>query len=106
MQRIELLQRMMASDPDDPFLPYALGLEHIRLEAWETAARQLALTADRFPDYIPTYYQWGQVLEQLLRLEEARTIYSRGLEKAKAANEKKTAAELQEALWSVEDALD
>jgi len=51
-----------------------------------------------FPDYVPTYYQYGKMEEEKGNLEKAVDLYYKGMEKAKAAGDNKTARELQQAI--------
>lgn len=105
MNRIDLLHQMLQDDASDPFLHYALGLELLKTD-FPAAAERFEALATSHPDYLPTYYQWGQVLEQLQAFEKARNAYQKGLELAQKQGERKTAGEIQEALWGVEDLLD
>ena len=105
MNRIDLLKSMLAEDANDPFLHYALGLELAKTED-AAAAQQFAALSLSHPEYLATYYQWGQCLEAIGKLQDARNAYQKGLTLAQSQGERKTAAELQEALWGVEDALE
>lgn len=105
MNRIDLLKSMLAEDASDPFLHYALGLELAKTDDTAAIAQFQALTT-RHPEYLATYYQLGQCLEATGNLQEALQAYTQGLALAQEQGERKTAAELQEALWGVEDALE
>ena len=53
---------------------------------------------NEYPDYVPTYYQYGKMEEEMGHLKEAVALYEKGIEKAKAAGDQKTARELQQAI--------
>ena len=78
MNRIDLLKSMLAEDASDPFLHYALGLELAKTE-YAAAAQQFAALSLSHPEYLATYYQWGQCLEAIGQLQDARNAYQKGL---------------------------
>jgi predicted Zn-dependent protease len=94
-QRLAQLREMMAADPEDPFLPYAIAQEHTSAGLWEEACAEFAALAERFPGYLPTYYQYGVALIKQDRLEEAIKVLERGLGLARRYKEFKTAMEIE-----------
>ena len=56
-----------------------------------------ALAGD-LPDYTPTYFQAGKVMEQLARTDEARDFYRRGIEAASRAGNTHARDKLEAAL--------
>lgn len=97
-RRIELMQEMLTKDPNDPFLNYALALEYKAREAHTEALQRLQQLAQTHPEYLPTYYQWGQLLSDLGQTDEAIAVYKTGKALAKKKGEMKTLGEIQEAL--------
>lgn len=76
---VALLQRSVASNPDDPVAYNDLGTAqrglNCREQALESYARALALK----PDYAKVYSDRGAVLHELLRLDEARASLEQAL---------------------------
>ena len=78
--RLEILLNLVQQNPADSFMRYGLAMEYRNagnLEAAVAEFRKL-MTAD--PDYSPAYFHGGQTLERLGRLEEARELYTKGVE--------------------------
>jgi tetratricopeptide (TPR) repeat protein len=96
--RLEKLIEMVAQNPGQSFLRYGLAMEYKNagdLEASMAAFREL-LAAD--PEYSAAYFHGGQTLEKLGRLEEARELYSRGLEVTERKGDLHTRDEIRGAL--------
>jgi predicted Zn-dependent protease len=93
--RLAQLKALMATDPDDPFLPYAIAQEHTAAGLWEEACIEFEGLVERFPDYLPTYYQYGVALFKLDRLAQAIVILQLGLGLARRYKDMKTAGEIE-----------
>ena len=96
--RLDMILDMLQSNPDDTFLRYAVALEYIKLEENEKAIHYLKSLIKDFPDYLPTYYQYGKLLEEKGKTDKAILIYKKGREVATAQKDTKTLGELSEAL--------
>ncbi len=102
MDRLSQLKAFLAEQPGDPFLNYALALEHISAGE-DRAAREIfdrLLTNNS--DYVATYYHYGKLLERVSDKEAAIEMYRRGIEAAKLAKEQHSLSELQSALLELE----
>lgn len=103
MNRLAQLRQMLAEEPSDAFLRYAISVELAaqdnRAEAIENVQQ---LIADQ-PEYLGAYYQLGQWLEQEGKSNEALHIYHLGAELARKIGNKKTLGEINEAIWLLED---
>lgn len=103
MTRLAQLRQMLAEEPADAFLRYAISVELAaqgnRTEAIENVQQ---LLADQ-PEYLGAYYQLGQWLEQEGKNDEALRIYKAGVQLATKTGNKKTLGELNEAIWLLED---
>ncbi|WP_343669985.1 tetratricopeptide repeat protein [Chitinophaga sp.] len=88
----------MKQTPNDSFLKHALALEYIKLGN-DTDARQLfeELLAHE-PGYVGSYYHLGKLLERAGAEQQAIAIYEKGMEMAKAENNRHAYNELQMAL--------
>lgn len=103
MDRLSQLEELLREDPTDPFLKYAIALEHgVAGNRSEAIVRLEALLKDE-PDYLGAFYQLGQYYEQENQPEKAMDIYRRGMEVANRQKNKKTFGELRSALDLLED---
>jgi Tfp pilus assembly protein PilF len=98
MDRIARIKEFLKSTPNDSFLKHALALEYMKLGD-DAGARQLfeELLAHE-PGYVGSYYQLGRLLERAALPAEAIAVYEKGMQMAKAANDKHAYNELQAAL--------
>ncbi|MBL0105176.1 MAG: tetratricopeptide repeat protein [Bacteroidetes bacterium] len=101
--RISTLREYLKDDPNDPFLRYALALEIRAAGQNETAFEELMWLIENQPDYLPSYYMAGQVAEQINKIPEAVLFYQKGIELAKAQNQRNTLGELKTALSLIWD---
>lgn len=93
---------MRALKPDDPFFVYALGLEYLQKNDTTEAEKYFQETLRSFPDYLPTFYQYGKLLEEKGDLKNALAVYEKGIELAKRLGEKKTQGELEAAAFMLD----
>jgi tetratricopeptide (TPR) repeat protein len=103
MNRLETLLQMAVNKPDDAFLQYAIALEHVALQDMQAAENIFQSLLSLQLNYLPTYYQYGQLLETMEKTEQARHIYEQGIALALKLNDNKTARELQQAIDLLED---
>ena len=103
LSRKEQILNMLVSEPHDVFLNYALAMEHLSAEEFKEADLQLKKVLDIKADYLPCYYQLGQVNEKLGNNNIALTYYKQGVDIAKSQNNHKALGELNEAIWMLED---
>jgi tetratricopeptide (TPR) repeat protein len=98
MDRIARIKEFLKSSPNDSFLKHALALEYIKLGD-DTGARQLFEELLAYePGYVGSYYHLGRLLERAGLPKEAIAVYEKGMEMAKAANDRHAYNELQAAL--------
>ncbi len=91
--RIDLLKKYIEEDPNDPFNYYGLACEYLQ-DKPEEALKLLQDLLTHHADYLPTYYQAGQLLEAFEREEEALKVYETGMALAKTQGNTKTFQEL------------
>lgn len=102
--RIAQLQSMLEKEPNDLFLNYALGLEFAKdLLDPKSAEKQYHQVLQLNPDYLPAFYQLGQLFEQTGKIAEALNFYKTGLEKARLQKNNKAINEFGEAVFMLED---
>ncbi len=96
--RITKLRAFAESRPQDPFPLYALALEHRNAGAHAEALVVFGQLMDKHPDYVPTYLHAGQAHVALGDHSEAKVVWRRGLEAARAKGDHHAAGELESAL--------
>ncbi len=97
-ERLFQILKMLETHPEDPFLHYASAIEYEKMEEFKEAKKILSHLISIHPEYLPSYYRLGQILEQLKETEEAIECYQRGLKLAKTNGDFKAAGEISEAL--------
>jgi len=100
--RKQQLEEMLAEEPNDPELRYALAMEYSSAGDDEGAVQRFADLSGRHPDYVPSYYQWAQALLRLGRPAEARPVIEKGTGMARARGDLHAAEELQGLLYTLE----
>lgn len=100
--RISLLKQAIEARPEDPFPLFALSIELVRINLKEEAESLFRELIRRFPNYLPAYYQFAQLLEKSGKAEMAANFYKEGAELAQGQGDLKTRAELLAALEQLE----
>jgi tetratricopeptide (TPR) repeat protein len=96
--RLEMLQEVLHSSPDNTFARYGLAMELKNAGREEEAWVQFQYLLDHHPDYAATYYQAGMLLVKLGRREEASLVLSKGIAIAGRQKNLHAQSELQAAL--------
>jgi tetratricopeptide (TPR) repeat protein len=96
--RVDKLRAFIAARPADPFPRYALALEHrnagAHAEAWLEFERLMAA----HPNYTAAYLHAGNTLIALGRRDEARAVWSKGVQICSQAGDLHARGELESAL--------
>ena len=96
-KRIEELKKIINTDPDDPFLHYALGLECIKIDDLEGAKKSFEIILDSYPDYLPVYYQAANLYVDTGNYSMAKATFKSGIQIAESRSEIRTLKELKNA---------
>lgn len=96
--RLESLLSLAEQDPENTFLRYGLAMEFARLDRTEEALQSFRLLIEKNPLYVAAYYQMGTLLARRGEIEEARRIYSEGIEAAVQKADWHAKSELEAAL--------
>lgn len=98
MDRVTTLRAMLEADPTNHFVRYGLAQEFVKngddSEALEEFRRILAVN----PDYQAAYFHAGKALERLGRSEEARSVYTQGIQASFRTGDLHARSELEAAL--------
>lgn len=96
--RLEILKQMVGQDPANTFARYGLAMEYANSGQLERAMAEFRSLVQQDEDYAAAYYHGGQILEKLGRVEEARSLYERGIEASTRKGDLHTRSEIEAAL--------
>ncbi|MFW6059186.1 MAG: tetratricopeptide repeat protein [Phycisphaeraceae bacterium] len=82
-ERLAQLEKLYEADPDDPFVPYGIALEHAKTGDHDAALHWLDRTLEIDVDYCYAWYQKGRILDEAGRPDEARAALQQGITQAK-----------------------
>lgn len=92
--RREQLELLLAESPDDVFLQYGLAMETAREGDLPAAISALQAIVASQPDYVPAWFQQGQLLVQNDQLPQAREVLQQGIAAANRTGDSHAAAEM------------
>ena len=101
MSRLERLRAMLAEDPQDVFLRYAMGMELKGLDERAASVEIFRSLMRETRPHVPSFFMAGQVLVAGGDIDEARTVLRDGIEEARRQNELHAAGEMSEFLASL-----
>lgn len=93
-----MLKAFIAQRPADPFPRYGLALEYKNAGRLEEAQGEFASLMGAHPTYTAAYLHAGNNAVALGRVEDARAIYTRGLEACIKAGDSHARGEIEGAL--------
>ena len=96
--RREVLEGFVRSNPGDAFARYGLALECAKLGDDATATEHFRELLAAHPEYVPGYFQFGQLLARLGRVPEGRQTLSAGVAMAVKTGDTHARDEMQAAL--------
>ena len=96
--RREILEQFVTQKPTDAFARYGLALECAKLGDAAAAVTHFDKLLKTSPNYVAAYFQFGQLLGRLGRLEEARKLLSDGIVVAQKTGDIHARDEMQAAL--------
>jgi len=100
--RREKIEAMLAAEPRDQFLRYALSQELEKAGEHERSLAMLReLAYDRAAPHVPSYFMAGQQLVRLERIEEARAMLRDGIEEARRQDNGHAASEMSALLMDL-----
>jgi len=93
--RINKLLNFLESDPNDPFVLYALATEYNTSNDTEKAFEYYYKLVNDHPDYVGTYYHLGKLLEKTQQQDQAIAVYQKGMTAARNKRDMHAFSELQ-----------
>ncbi|NJN34568.1 MAG: tetratricopeptide repeat protein [Saprospiraceae bacterium] len=103
MTRLEQLQNLLAAQPDDAFLLFAIAKEHEGAANFEAALAHYSRLRETTPQYVGLYYHLGKLFEKLERPDDALETYRTGMSIAKAERDNHSYSELAAAKMDLTD---
>lgn len=101
MPRREQLEALLAKDPQDVFLAYAVAMAWASEGHPDKAIAQLAEIGRRTPDYVAAWFQQGQLLAAEGEIATAREVIRAGIEAAERTDDTHALSEMTEFLESL-----
>lgn len=89
---------MVRQDPNNAFARYGLAMEYANSGDLKQAIDEFRALLERDESYAAAYYHAGQALEKLGQLEEARTMYEKGIDASTRKGDLHTRSEIEAAL--------
>jgi len=96
-ERIDYLKALIVESPEDPFPFYALCLENESENPVQNSEGWLKVL-EKFPEYLPSYYQAGMHFLELAQKENAIEIWKNGIQLAQKQGDNHALAELKSAV--------
>lgn len=100
--RLTAARAYVANKPSDKFGLYTLAMELRKLKAWDECFAMFDTLLAHHPGNGPGYYHYGMARKESGDRPGAKSVWVRGLAVCEGTD-RKTAAELAEALESIED---
>lgn len=83
MDRIALLNEVLAGNPADSFARYGLAMEYSKAGLVEEALREFKTLIEKNPDYTAAYFMAAQTLAAASRIDEAKRWLVDGISSAR-----------------------
>jgi thioredoxin-like negative regulator of GroEL len=95
MNRREKLEALLADNPDDSFLEYALAMQFASEGDDRGATDRMGALLERDPGYVPAYFQLAQIVVRRGETERAKQLLARGIEMARRAGDDHAEGEMR-----------
>ena len=102
MDRIALLNEVLAGNPSDAFARYGLAMEYSNSGEIERALEEFGRLLATHPDYTAGYFMAAQTLAKAERTEEARKMLVDGIASAKKTGNGHAQSEMEGMLAELE----
>lgn len=102
MAKRERLEAMLVDDPDDVFLNYALAQVLGSEGATDESLARYGRVTELDPEYVPAYFQRGQLLARTGNVPAAREVLLTGIDVARRTGDSHALGEMTEFLATLE----
>jgi tetratricopeptide (TPR) repeat protein len=96
--RLDILKQMLEQDPKNTFARYGLAMEFAKSGDLDQAVAEFQNLIATDENYAAAYFHAGQALEKSGKLDEARTVYEKGIEVTTRKGDLHTRSEIEGAL--------
>ena len=93
--RLTKLLAFLTTEPNDPFILYALATEYNTLNDTEQAFYYYLKLVEEHPGYVGTYYHLGKLYEKTGKADLAIETYQKGMLRARDKSDMHAFSELQ-----------
>jgi predicted Zn-dependent protease len=102
MDKIAVLNEILAQDPSNAFARYGLAMEYAGRGENETALTEFARLLEEHPDYTAGYFMAAQTLAKAERSDEAKVRLTQGIASARRTGNQHALSEMQAMLDELE----
>jgi tetratricopeptide (TPR) repeat protein len=95
MVDIDNLQTMLDAGQDNALLRFALGSAFLKNEKYEEAIEHLSKATEQNPDHSAAWKLYGKALVAINKTEEAKDIFTRGIDAANKNGDIQSIKEMQ-----------
>ena len=95
MDRLAMLNEILAENPTDAFARYGLAMEYSKIGNVDLALEEFKKLLDTHPDYTPGYFMAAQTLAAASRTDEAKKMLSDGIASAKRTSNTHAQSEME-----------
>ena len=104
MDKIAMLNEILAQNPADAFARYGLAMEYAGRGETEASLAQFSRLLTDHPDYTAGYFMAAQTLARAGRADEAKAHLADGIASARRSNNLHALSEMQSMLDELESA--
>ena len=104
--KLPLLQQLLAEDPENTFLLYAIAQEYQKATDWAEAIDAYEVLKATDPKYVGLYYHQGKCYDASQQPSKALETYAAGIAVAKALPDFHALSELNTAKLNLEMEID
>lgn len=101
MNRLAELKKMLAVDPADSFLRYAVAMEYQKAGDLDQAIEEFQRLLARDPAYVAAYFMCGRALRDRGDKPAAHQLWIKGIAKAREIGDQHAATEMSEEMSSL-----
>jgi tetratricopeptide (TPR) repeat protein len=101
MDRIAMLNEILAQAPNDAFARYGLAMEYSKAGDVNHAMEEFGKLLASHPDYTAGYFMGAQALDRAGRTEEAKQMLTNGIEAARRTGNGHAQGEMEGMLASL-----
>jgi predicted Zn-dependent protease len=95
MDRVVMLNEILAENPDDAFARYGLAMEYSKAGELERALEEFRKLLSSNPDYTAGYFMAAQTLARASRNDEAKKMLVDGIASAKRTGNAHAQSEME-----------